>query len=60
MEVLSKMQDIQTELEDALRLEIEYAEVKETKDGKKLLNYLRKRRRVVNGAVKRFKERGYE
>ena len=51
MEVLSKMQDIQTELEDALRLEIEYAEVKETRDGKKLLSYLRRRRRVVNRIV---------
>lgn len=52
MEALRRIQDIQNELEDALRLEIEYAEVKETKDGKKLLRYLRKRRRAVNGVVK--------
>ncbi len=60
MEALRKIQDIQNELEDALRLEIEYAEVQETKDGKKLLRYLRKRRRVVNSTVKMFKERSYE
>lgn len=60
MEVLRRIQDIQNELEDALRLEIEYAEVQETKDGKKLLRYLRKRRRVVNSTIKMFKERSYE
>lgn len=60
MEVLRRIQDIQNELEDALRLEIEYAEVQETKEGKKLLRYLRKRRRAVNGTVKMFKERNYE
>lgn len=49
MEILKrKLQDSQYELEEALRMEINYDEVKETKDGKKLLKYVRKRRRIVN------------
>ena len=49
MEVLRNIQD---ELEDALRIEIDYEEVKETKYGKKLLKYLRQRRRAVNRVFK--------
>lgn len=51
IEVLKKNQQ---ELEDALRLEIDYEQVKDTKDDKKLLRYLRKRRRVVNSMVKKI------
>lgn len=49
---MEKLKQIQQELEDALRLEADYEQVKETKEGKKLLSYLRKRRRVVNSIVK--------
>ena len=53
MEVLKyKLWQIQQELEDAFKLEIDYEEVKETKDGKRLLNFLRKRRRAVSGVIK--------
>lgn len=53
MEILKRqLQDSQYELEDALRIEINYDEVKETKEGKRLLRYVRKRRRIVNGILK--------
>lgn len=52
MEVLNKILEYQESLEDALRLESTPEEVKETKDGKKLLKWLRRRRRVVNSVVK--------
>lgn len=53
MEILKiKLQDSQYELEDALRMEINYDEAKETKEGKRLLKYVRKRRRIVNGISK--------
>ena len=53
MEVLmSKLQDSQNNLEYALQMEINYEEVKDTKEGKRLLGYLRKRRRIVNRLVK--------
>ncbi len=48
MEVLSRrLYNSQCELEDALRMEITRAEVKQTKEGKKLFGWLRKRRRVI-------------
>lgn len=53
MEVfLNNLLDHQDSLEDALRLESTPEEVKETKDGKKLLKWLRHRRRVINRVVK--------
>ena len=52
MEVLSKLLEYQNSLEDALRLESTPDEVKETKDGKKLLKWLRRRRRVTSRIVK--------
>lgn len=53
MEILKrKLQNSQSELEEALRMEINYDEVKETKEGKKLLKYVRKRRHIVNGISK--------
>lgn len=53
MEVLiSKLQDSQDNLEYALQMEINYEEVKDTKEGKRLLGYLRKRRRIVDRLVK--------
>ena len=48
MEVLNRLWASQDALEDALRLESTPEEVKETKEGKKLLRYLRWRRRVTN------------
>lgn len=53
MEILKrKLQDSQYELEDALRMEINYDEIKETKYGKNLLSYLRKRHHIVDGVIK--------
>lgn len=52
MEILKKILEYQDSLEDALRLESTPEEVKETKDGKKLLKWLRRRRSVTNRLVK--------
>jgi hypothetical protein len=48
MEVLVKIWHEQRDFEDALKMEINYEDIKENKDGKKLYNYLKKRRRIVN------------
>ncbi len=48
MEVLlDKIYDTQLDLEDALLLECSLNEAKETSDGRKLIRYLKKRRRTV-------------
>lgn len=52
MEILSKLLDNQDSLEDALRLESTPEEVKATKYGRKLLRWVRRRRRVTNRVVK--------
>lgn len=52
MEILSKLLDNQDSLEDALRLESTPEEVKETKYGRKLFRWIRRRRRVTNRVVK--------
>ena len=52
MEILNKLLESQASLEDALRLESIPEEVAGTKDGKRLLKWLRRRRRVVNRIVK--------
>lgn len=52
MEILKEILEYQDSLEDALRLESTPEEVQETKDGKKLLKWLRRRRRVINRLVK--------
>lgn len=52
MEVLKKLQEEQNDLEDAFRMEITYEEVNETKEGKRLLKYLRKRHRIVNYLIR--------
>lgn len=52
MEVLKRLLECQNSLEDALRLESIPEEVNETKEGKKLLKWLRRRRRVTKRAVK--------
>ena len=53
MEILTRrLSKIQNDLEDALRLESTPEEVKETKEGKRLLNYLRRRRKLTNRLVK--------
>lgn len=54
MEILKKLLEYQDSLEDALRLESTPEEVKETKDGKKLLSWLRRRRRLTNRFVRIF------
>lgn len=52
MEILKKLLEQQDSLEDALRLESTPEEVKETKDGRKLLRWIRRRRRVTNRLVR--------
>ena len=56
MEVLKQLWASQDALEDALRLESTPEEVKETKEGKKLLRWLRRRRRLANRLVKVLKK----
>ena len=56
MEVLNRLRASQDALEDALRLESTPEEVKETKEGKKLLRYLRWRRRITNRLAKIIKK----
>lgn len=52
MEVLRQLWTAQEDLEDALILESTPLEVKETKEGKQLLKYLRRRRRVMKHVLK--------
>lgn len=52
MEILIKLLENQDALEDALRLESTPEEVKETKYGRKLFRWVRRRRRVTNRVVK--------
>lgn len=53
MEVLiRKLQDYQETLEDTLRLETTPEEIMETKDGRQLLKYVRRRRHVIDRVVK--------
>ena len=56
MEVLKRLWASQDALEDALRLESTPEEIKETKEGKKLLRWIRRRRRVVNRLEKILKK----
>lgn len=50
---IHKLKCTQNELEDALHLEIDICEIRDTKFGKRLLKSVRKRRRIVNGVVKK-------
>ena len=53
MEVLKhKIMDSQADLEDALRMEINYEDVRGTKEGKQLLKWLRRRRKLVESFYK--------
>lgn len=53
MEVLKhKLMNSQADLEDALRMEIEYDEVRGTKEAKQLLKWLRRRRKLVESFYK--------
>ena len=54
MEVLTRMLYEQDDYEDALRVEVEYNEVCNTKEGKQLLRWLRRRRRAVEKFIKAF------
>lgn len=56
MEILNNLLASQDTLEDALRLEITPEEVKQTNEGKKLLRWLRWRRRVTNRLAKVLKK----
>lgn len=54
MEVLTRMLYEQDDYEDALRVEINYNEVGNTKEGKQLLRWLRRRRKAVEKFIKAF------
>ena len=56
MEVLRRLAQTQDELEDALMVETEYNEVCSTKEGKRLLRWLRRRRKAVEKFIKVFGE----
>jgi hypothetical protein len=47
MEILKQLWTTQYDLEDVLRLESTPEDVKETKEGKRLLRWLRRRRRLI-------------
>jgi hypothetical protein len=55
MGILNQLLESQIALEDALRLESTPQEVQNTKEGKKLLRYLRWRRKIVNCISKKLK-----
>ena len=50
--LLDKIYDSQVNPEDALLLECSLDEAKETDDGRKLVRYLKKRRRIVLWALR--------
>ena len=52
--ILNQLLESQITLEDALRLESTPQEVQNTKEGKKLLRYLRWRRKIVNCVSKKL------
>lgn len=54
MEVLTRILYEQDDYEDALRIEVEYNEVCNTKEGKQLLRWLRRRRKAVEKFIKKF------
>jgi hypothetical protein len=56
MEILRKLQASQNAFEDTLRLEINYEEIKDTKEGKRILSWTRRRRKVVDRVCKILKK----
>lgn len=54
MEVLRHLVKYQKDLEDALKIEIEPNEVNDTKEGKQLFLWLKKRHKAVAKLVKMF------
>jgi hypothetical protein len=52
MEILMGLLRTQDNLEDALRMEIDYEDVNDTKEGKHLLRWLRKRRKMIERFVR--------
>lgn len=54
MEVLTLLMREQDDFENAPRMEIEYKEVCNTKEGKRLLKWLRARRRDIRRFAKKF------
>lgn len=50
--LMDRIYDSQCDLEDALRLECSWDGAKETGDGRKLVRYLKWRRRIVLWALK--------
>lgn len=56
MEILRRLQAAQNAFEDTLRLEINYEEVKDTDEGKRILNWVRRRRKMVDRVCKTLKK----
>ena len=54
MEVLRHLVKYQEDLEDALGREMEHKEVNDTKEGKQLFRWLKKRHKAVEKFVKMF------
>ncbi len=55
MEILRRLQASQNAFEDTLRLEINYEEIKDTKEGKRILSWVRRRRKIVDRVCKVLK-----
>jgi hypothetical protein len=54
MEVLRRLLRTQEDYEDALRMEIDYADVRDTKEGKQLLKWIRARRKAVEKLIRNY------
>lgn len=59
MEILKQLWTTQYDLEDVLRLESTPEEVKETKEGKRLLRWLRRRRRLIKFVERILRSKEY-
>ena len=55
MEILRKLQASQNAFDDTLRLEINYEEIKDTKEGKRILSWVRRRRKIIDRVCKVLK-----
>ena len=56
MDILRRLQASQNAFEDTLRLEINYEEIKDTKEGKRILSWVRRRRKIVDRVCKVLKK----
>ena len=54
MEVLRRLLQTQEDYEDSLRMEIDYADVQGTKEGKQLLKWTRARRKAIERLIRNY------